>query len=159
MTSLNNVSVKTKLILILFFPILGLIIFASLQSYDYYNKYTSMQKVETLVLLSVNLSKLVHETQKERGMTAGFLGSKGKKFIKKLPEQREKVNTKRDELLNYLKDFDASAYSQEFQKTLQAGLSQLENVDSIRGQVSSQSIAIGKAITYYTNMNGSFLLA
>ena len=30
--------------------------------------------------MSVKISALVHETQKERGMTAGFLGSGGKNF-------------------------------------------------------------------------------
>ncbi len=51
-----------------------------------------MQKKEALTLLSQKKTRLVHETQKERGMTAGYIGSKGKKFKDKLPVQRELSN-------------------------------------------------------------------
>nr|MBP8276837.1 nitrate- and nitrite sensing domain-containing protein [Propionivibrio sp.] len=33
---------------------------------------------------------LIHELQKERGMSAGFIGSRGSKFGPELAEQRKK---------------------------------------------------------------------
>jgi len=154
---LSKFSIKQKLISIMMIPLIVVILLSAKQAYIGYTTTSSLNKIEKIAILSTKIGAMVHETQKERGMTAGFLGSKGKKFIKALPEQREKVNVRRDELLNYLKDFEVTNYTQEFQKTLQAGLSQLETVDNIRNQVSSQSIPIGKAIIYYTKMNANFL--
>ena len=37
-------------------------------------------QVKELNLLSKKMSLLIHETQKERGASAGYLGSHGKKF-------------------------------------------------------------------------------
>jgi methyl-accepting chemotaxis protein len=41
-----------------------------------------------LVSLAIRVSALVHELQKERGMSSGFVGSQGKKFAAELPTQR-----------------------------------------------------------------------
>jgi hypothetical protein len=49
----------------------------------------NLENVETLNTLSSKLSLYIHETQKERGASAGFLGSKGKKFTSILPNQRK----------------------------------------------------------------------
>jgi len=154
---LSKFSIKQKLISIMMIPLIIVILLSAKQAYIGYTTTSSLNKIEKIAILSTKIGAMVHETQKERGMTAGFLGSKGKKFSKMLPEQREKVNTRKNELLNYLKDFKVTDYTQEFQKTLQSGLSELEMVDNIRNQVSSQSIPIGKAIAYYTNMNANFL--
>ena len=47
------------------------------------NLRLSNETVKRNVKIAVALSNLMHETQKERGATAGYLGSKGKIFIKK----------------------------------------------------------------------------
>ena len=154
---LNKLSIKQKLILIMMIPLTVVICLSAKLAYDSYSKKVSLEKIEKIVVLSTKISAFVHETQKERGMTAGFLGSKGKKFVDALPQQRENANGKKEILLSYLKSFDVTDYDQEFQETLQQALTQLDNLDTIRSQVSAQSIAAGKAIGYYTKMNGLFL--
>ncbi len=62
---------------------------------------TLLKKLEKVVVFSTKIGALVHETQKERGMTAGFLGSKGKKFKDKLPKQRELTNNRIKELSSF----------------------------------------------------------
>ena len=157
MSIINNASVKKKLLLILLFPILGLIIFAYMQSIDYYNKYTSIQKVETLVLLSGKLSKLVHETQKERGMTAGYLASKGTKFNDKLSVQRKVANKNFKIFKTFSQTIDFTAYPKVFQKNINNTIKAVEGLKQVRVNVSSLSITGTKAIAYYTNMNAIIL--
>jgi len=48
----------------------------------------------TIIKLDTQISALLHETQKERGATAAFLGSKGKKFTKRLPKQKDLTTQK-----------------------------------------------------------------
>lgn len=47
-------------------------------------------------------SSLVHELQKERGMTSGFLASKGLKFGDALKMQREKSESQLKQYMNYI---------------------------------------------------------
>ncbi len=157
MTLINNATIKTKLLLILLFPVLGLITFASLLSYDYYNKYTSIQKVETLVLLSSKLSKLVHETQKERGMTAGYLASKGEKFKNKLPNQKDISNKNFILFKNFAKTIDFDIYPKKFKENIDKTILAVKGLKEIRSKVTKLEITSAIAISYYTKMNSLIL--
>ncbi len=154
---LSKLSIKQKLILIMMIPLTVVILLSAKLAYDSYQKKVSLEKIEKIVLLSTKISALVHETQKERGMTAGFLGSKGKKFTSALPNQRTNVDRRKNTLLEYLKSFDKGDYNKEFQNSLQMGLAQLNGLENIRSNVSSQSISTAKAIAFYTKLNGLFL--
>ncbi len=157
MNILSNISIRMKIMILLTVPVLGLAYFSVNSVIEKGQVVSEMESVQTLAQLAVKVSALVHETQKERGATAGFLGSKGTKFVTELPAQRLNTDGKRSELKSYLADFDASAYSSEFQSQLSDALGRLEDLDSKRSAVSAMSIPAGKAIGYYTGMNGAFL--
>jgi len=154
---LKNFSIKQKLISLMMIPLIVVIILSAELAYESYKQKVSLDKIENVVILSTKISAFVHETQKERGMTAGYLGSKGTKFVDALPRQRENANEKRNILLSFIKSFDQSLYDKEFQQLLSKSLSQLNNIEDIRTNVNSQTISAGKAIGYYTKMNGLFL--
>jgi len=157
MNFLSNLSIRMKIILLLAAPVLGLTFFSADLVYEKTVIVSELEAVETVAELAVKVSAMVHETQKERGMTAGFLGSKGKKFVAKLPAQRKNVDEKKTALLDYLKVFNREQFSEDFNKQLDAALGLLKNIENIRSKVSSQTIAAGAAIGYYTKMNGTFL--
>jgi methyl-accepting chemotaxis protein len=121
------------------------------------NLRISNQSVKDAVLVAASLSNLLHETQKERGATAGFIGSKGKKFNKKLPTQRFLTNHKISKLKTTLNNFDITNYPSILQKQINTAISNLNKLSNIREQVTNQTIGASKAISYYTNMNSSFL--
>ncbi len=114
-------------------------------------------QIQGMAALSVHASALVHELQKERGMTAGYLGSKGKKFSSALPGQREEVGKKRDALKSYLSEFDASSVGVGFARTLDDVMLRLEGISKVRVGVDSLSMALGEALGYYTATNAGFL--
>ena len=146
-----------KVLLLLIFPILGLAFFAVTSVTEKTAIVSEMESVQSLAQLAVRVSALVHETQKERGATAGFLGSKGKKFVTELPAQRKNTDLKRDELNSFMETFERDIYSSEFNNQLSSVLSKLEKIQGIRSEVSSMNISTGSAIGYYTGMNGAFL--
>ncbi len=76
-------------------PLIGALYFSLSTVADRYQLAKEMTSLETLSNFSVRISTLVHETQKERGMTAGFLGSKGTKFVTELPAQRTLIDVKK----------------------------------------------------------------
>lgn len=138
-------------------PVLGLIFFSADLVYEKSVIVSDLDNVELVAELAVKASSMVHETQKERGMTAGFLGSKGKKFATKLPAQRKNVDSKKYELEKYLKTFERENFSEGFNKQLDVSLGLLEKLDATRKQVSAQTISTANAIGYYTKINGAFL--
>ena len=157
MKFLDNLPIKSKLVLLLFFPIMGFIILSVTQSINAYSKLNSMNRIETVAIMATKISALVHETQKERGMTAGYLGSKGKKFKDKLPSQRELANKRFKDFDSYLSNVDFSVYPEEFNKTLKDVVKRFNGLSKIRPQVDTLKIPVGKAIAYYTKMNAIML--
>ncbi|MBF0369311.1 MAG: nitrate- and nitrite sensing domain-containing protein [Magnetococcales bacterium] len=154
---LKNIQLSTKFFIMLLIPLLGLIIFGVQGVMDRQEMANRMTSMGELSGLGVRISALLHETQKERGMTAGFLGSKGKKFRSELPKQRGETNKRGGILKEYLETFDARSFGQELSSPLADALSRLEGLDDIRRKVDGLNIAGKEAIGYYTKMNATFL--
>lgn len=129
------------------------ILLAAKLAYDSYRSLENLKSLDKVVILSTKIGALVHETQKERGMTAGFIGSKGVKFKDELPRQREEVNKQITFLNEFLSDFDKSKYSDDFVKNLNSGLEKLKDLQGVRNSVNSLNIAAPIAIAYYTDTN------
>ena len=94
MSFLNNLSIKVKLLLIFIIPTLALT-YQILSAIIEKNEIAHEEHILGIsVELATKISSLVHETQKERGATAGFLGSQGTKFGDSLNTQRGSTDTK-----------------------------------------------------------------
>lgn len=154
---LKKMSIKNKIIILVVIPVLSILLLSAKIISSDSDKLEQYEHLEMGVILTTKISSLVHETQKERGATAGFIGSKGKKFNEILPKQRTLTNTRIKELKEFLSNNDTSVISKDLVITLDKSLKQLENISVIRKNVSSFSISGTKAIGYYTNMNGLFL--
>ena len=150
---ISKLSIKQKLIAIMLIPLVIVILLAAKLAYDSYRSLENLKSLEKGVILSTKIGALVHETQKERGMTAGFIGSKGVKFKDELPRQREEVNKQITFLNEFLSDFDKSKYSDDFIKNLNSGLEKLKDLQGVRNSVNSLNIAAPIAIAYYTDTN------
>ena len=150
---ISKLSIKQKLIAIMLIPLVIVILLAAKLAYDSYRSLENLKSLDKVVILSTKIGALVHETQKERGMTAGFIGSKGVKFKDELPRQREEVNKQITFLNEFLSDFDKSKYSDDFVKNLNSGLEKLKDLQGVRNSVNSFNISAPIAIAYYTDTN------
>jgi len=105
--------------------------------------------------LSVEYSELVHEIQKERGMTAGFIGSNGNKFSAKLRKQRADTDAKQAKMMRFWQQHEFSDNQiQRLQASIQQDLSMLTG---IRNKVDAQDIQLASALRYYTQLNTKLL--
>lgn len=157
MTILSNLSVRYKVFVILTVPIVGLLLFSINSVIDKSAAAREMDSVQTLAALSVRISALVHEIQKERGMTAGYLGSNGEQFAVEIKVQRNDTDGQISRLESHLEDFDARDFGTSFSDALSAGLGHLKQLDSRRRQVTGMSIGTAEAIDYYTSTNRALL--
>ena len=76
----NNLKIGPKLLLVLTIPIIGMLIFATMNLRDNLRTLDNMRTTQALVTVSTSAGNLIHELQKERGLSVGFLASKGEKF-------------------------------------------------------------------------------
>ncbi len=109
--------------------------------------------VQQITKLSVHMSNLVHEQQKERGATAVFLGSNGNKFAAELKAQRLVTNAKRDEFLQIAQKFNKDDFDDSFSSKFDEILQNLARLDEVRQKVDNLTISSADAIAYYTKQN------
>ncbi|MEE4244513.1 MAG: methyl-accepting chemotaxis protein [Kangiellaceae bacterium] len=100
--------------------------------------------------LSRALLSTTHELQKERGMSAGFLGSKGQNFRSELPAQRRNTDGQISQLRESSKRWSLDKSNQQL---LDQFFARLNDLRSIRNQVDNLSIKLGDALSYYTKTN------
>ncbi|MGL1890999.1 MAG: nitrate- and nitrite sensing domain-containing protein [Spirochaetaceae bacterium] len=157
MTIFDRTKFRTKLLVMLALPLFGLLFFSIDNIIDRYRISTEMKNLENLTDLSIILSTLVHETQKERGRTATFLGSHGTKFTEELPEQRKETDVRITELNRFLENFDLDKFDNKFKTLLDEAMNRLDSISLKRSSISELNMSGSDAISYYTDMNSSFL--
>lgn len=106
---MKNLSFKYKLVLLMLLPVLvsGFLLVQQVLHSVGVSKRSAQVEVYT-ELATVN-SALVHELQKERGTTAGFLGSGGQQFGDQLAKQRTATNEKRTQWERFVQEHSLEA--------------------------------------------------
>ncbi|MDY0116729.1 MAG: methyl-accepting chemotaxis protein [Sulfurimonadaceae bacterium] len=149
--------IKQKLYIVIGVIILAILINITSTTIEAVNKKSQLEQVGVLNDLSKQLSLLIHETQKERGSSAGFLGSKGTQFVDTLSDQHKLTTAQYEEYLQFLRTVDFSQFSKVLNDEINIVNTQLEKLQSIRTKITSQNIEVKDAIGYYTNLNTHIL--
>ena len=118
--------------------------------------YKNLHDSRSLVELAVKIGDLVHEIQKERGASAGFLGAKGKKFGSILANQRILTNKRLTELKKAIKTANIDS-NPRFKKYIIPALEQLKYINEIRHKVDELAIPVKQEVAYYTKINADLL--
>jgi len=151
----SDISFKNKIFILLALPLIGFIWLSILTIKQNYTVNNEMENLSQLTRLSITYSELVHELQKERGATAGFLGSKGKSFVNELKKQQLATDDKISSRIDFLA---VNSFEQELIVELnQKIVKELDKLAAIRSQVSLLDIDSAKAIGYYTELNAKLL--
>jgi methyl-accepting chemotaxis protein len=153
---LHQLKFSYKLSLIVFFPIAGLIF---LTSHSIFKQYEQTQIAGRIMLLSDfsrYSSALVHELQKERGLSAGFLGSAGQKFSQQILEQHKTTDTQKEALNVFLQESDIDQ-DPELAPLIKKVLTELDQLQSIRNRTINLAISAPDAIGFYSKVNAQFL--
>jgi methyl-accepting chemotaxis protein len=152
-----KLSLRARLMLMLAVPLLGMLWVSAWNTVEKMMLASEMQRLQGLVSVATRVGALVHELQKERGMSAGFIGSKGANFAAELPKQREAADLQKKELLAALGAFDAAHFGAPFVGLLNSGKQQLDGLGEKRQAVTALSIPGPEAIGYYTKTIAALL--
>ena len=84
MRNLYNLSIRSKILLITFPLLLGIFYLIFIRTIDSFQLSQDLDKLQKGVTLSTRISYLVHEIQKERGNSSGYLANQAEDFRKQL---------------------------------------------------------------------------
>ena len=130
-TTLKRLSIVNKMKLISGFPLIFIIILSLSVLFDSYEKKNKLESIKEIVVLNTKISLLLHETQKERGTSAGYLGSKGVKFKEDLLKQRTLTDARISEFNTFLATFPFQKYSSNNKKAMDKAVNDLLNIIQI----------------------------
>ena len=112
--------------------------------------YFDTQQNQRLVNYIRVANDLVHELQKERGMSAGFIGSQGIKFKSELGRQRDLSDSRLTEFRRFVQQGEGRELNENVLRTANSILRELQGISAMRSQIDGLNIQLGAALGFYT---------
>ncbi len=147
-----RVKVRTRILVLLALPLLVSAVLAALLFERERSLATEAGHVAAIVALGPELGALVHELQKERGMSAGFIGSEGARFGDTLPGQRKATDAALERLRQALAARPAGGGQDRFIEELTGDLARFEVLPGMRRRVDELSVRLADMVQTYTDL-------
>ncbi len=147
---MNNISVSKKLFLLMALPLVGMIIYAAMSSWQSYQQWKVMAQTEALMDLSSAVGNLVHQLQIERGASAGFLQSKGAKFSQELTNARSESDKKLAALQESYRKISSDSASTPVRTVAESALNKVDGLKNTRQAVSELKLPPPESAAIYT---------
>ncbi|MCF6148203.1 MAG: methyl-accepting chemotaxis protein [Candidatus Kuenenia sp.] len=113
----------------------------------------SLNKLSEYIIIA---SRLLHELQKERGASAVYVASGGKKMEEELSATRGDTDKAMVPFNEFMKSFDVKQYGDEFDSAVNLVLKDINDLSGRRNQITNLSINKDETIRYFTEMNAHF---
>jgi signal transduction histidine kinase len=151
---LQNASIKTKLAAILLLPLLSLGVLAGMRVGDNLTRGRQADRMHDITTFALSLSGLVHELQRERDLSAGYVGSHKTSGYGRMIAQRVAVNQALKGFRGKLRRTDLTPYSQGLQARFRAAEASLGQLDAQRDGIgeTSQPVTVAGVLRYYNGV-------
>ena len=146
----EKLSLKGRLLLIATVPITVMLVLGVNGAWQKYSAYQARVQAEVLVSMVVALGETAHELQKERGMSSGFINSKGSKFSDNLTSQRTQSDAAISRLNQVIRRIDASMVGSRYIKLLEAANEPFSELGKKREQITRLSLEPGESFRFYS---------
>lgn len=150
MTHCTRNSIGMRIAMAIVLPGMGLLLAISLLVGQRYREAEAMTRLHDLTTLAPVISGLVHELQKERGASAGFVSSKGASFGDTLARQRPATEAARRAIEQALAGFERSGYGEGLEQGLGKAEEALGRVDGERAKVDQLAVSATEIAAFYT---------
>ena len=152
-----NLSLSQRCFALIGLPTLLLVIVGCWVMSDRWQVASNMSSLGSLARTAPVVSGLVHEMQKERGYSAGYIGSRGAVFSQQVDDQRRSTNEALATYRAAQQGQDISAYGPEFEALMRSANDAVEQLEAKRRNVSDFSLTVGEMAKYYTGTIGKLL--
>jgi len=157
MSWIYRISMKMKLFIALFPLLLAVIWFAGSGMVSRIDTEQQMNTIGQLTTLARSAGDMVHQLQRERGMSAGFIGARGQQFRDELAAQRKLTDEALAKLNQMLADTDKDLLQGDIAVTLKTFNESIQSLDATRTAISGLTIDSPKATQFYTRAIASVL--
>jgi methyl-accepting chemotaxis protein len=154
MPRLNNIKIPVRIAIACLVPMLAFVAFAFKDILETHSIYSSADQIAAIARTAPEISSLVHELQKERSATAGFVDSKGATFADTLRNQRPATDKALAAWRRQMDALDAAALSAEFKSGLAHARTTLDRLQSTRGAADRFAATAKETSAYYTGVIG-----
>jgi PAS domain S-box-containing protein len=144
---------KTKILIPMFLLTAILIFIGSVITYTNYEKIVSLQKLNAKIVLSSNVSALLHAIQNERGLSCAFTVNEKNNFKKELSQQRTLTDSEIKKLKNDLHRLSCPSFKRKTERLL----TRVSYLKEIREEINKHHISYDGIIKYYSNINTTLL--
>lgn len=153
---LSNKPIKSKLNLLLSPPLLVVVCLLILIAINALMSIYSQYRINRIVATSQVLSQVAHNFAVERGLSAGFLGSKGTRGADRVKEQRVKADAAARELLNNIGQIRSYTLNPQSEALLDDLVKSLNQRTELRRKVDALDPKSG-FFGYYSKVNSHSL--
>ncbi|KZL14549.1 methyl-accepting chemotaxis protein [Pseudovibrio sp. Ad26] len=147
---MRRILLKYRIIAIFMLAFVPMLYFAGSQITTAYNKKVEASSIGQVAEFVPVLSAVVHELQKERGRSAGYLGAKGKAFAEGLANQHKLTDSKIRIYKTALTKIDLMSIDRGLAAQVDMVNSRLASIDRIRNNVKSLNTTVGETVAYYS---------
>ncbi|MBI5636850.1 MAG: methyl-accepting chemotaxis protein, partial [Nitrospinae bacterium] len=145
----NNLPLKYKLAGIIAPTLIALLYYSAVSIMEKNGALNEIADFAGMRDLAVNLSEIVHELQKERGMSVGFLASKGNNLRPELEAQRGATDKKIEALGKLMESFG----NKNLEEPLKILAQRIDDLKSKREAISALSMDGPDAIEVYSGIH------
>ncbi len=151
---MTHSTIAQRLTLLTAVPVVALALSSGMLIWDSFDRYQNADQARSLMEVAVSAGDLIHPMQVERGMTAGFVSSKGQKFSDTLPGIRAKTDEKLAAYKRLTEALDTGSMP-EMKKAIEEARHMLEGLAKLRDQASQFSISTTESTAFFTgNIEG-----
>lgn len=147
---LSRMRISSQIAVTLITPVIAIVIMASLSVNDQRARVAELSTLQSLSGLAAQISATVHELQKERGRSAGFLGSNGSKMSSELMAQHGATDSVIVTINTALQEFDTTSLGDDMTKNVEAAREAISQLEGNRTNVLGLTLTTPQMVSYYT---------
>lgn len=157
---LNQLGIGTRIFIQVLVPLIMVIGLAAVLGFRAYTTANQAASINVIATFTPSISDLVHELQKERGRSAGFIASQGA-AAQTNGMQNQRIDT--DSILQSFykahRGFPYEQFDASFRERIDSAISQLSNLNAKRAEVDDFRLSVGQMAGYYTGTINTLLFA
>jgi methyl-accepting chemotaxis protein len=150
MRRLADLPIWSRIAIVCLIPLLAFTGFAGKDMLERRAQSQAADGAAALIEVAPLISSLVHELQKERGSSVGFVSSKGHALAETMRNQRPVTDEALARWRQRMVSFDRSMLGGKFGRSLDAAQSALETLATTRSAIDAVALSAPKTAEYFT---------
>lgn len=156
--TLNKAGIATRIIALALLPLLFAVIMAINYAVDAKTRADEGTAIQKMAAFAPSVSAIVHELQKERGRSAGFIGGGLRDELRTLLDgQRSETDTAYRTFFQADEGFDGLAFGTEFEATIEEARQSLRALSEKRRAINAGDFTVPQMAGYYTGTIANLL--